>query len=105
VYENDEQLWPSDPGQCKGLSSAIFTASDKDATADLIIGIDWPQTTAYNRDNLKVTDTSLYWDTFTMSQIKKGQSISGKLEVSDKKFIDYETVTRLELSIYAEDQE
>jgi hypothetical protein len=105
VYENNPLLWPSDPGQCQGLSTAIFKASDKDAISDLIIGIDWTKTTAYNRDNQKVTNTSLFVDTFTMSQKNNGQSITGMLEVSTEKFIDCETVARLDLSVYATDQE
>jgi hypothetical protein len=105
VYENNPSLWPSDDIEdCGGIISAVFTATDQDASSDLTIGIDWEQSRAFSRDNQRVDNTSLYWDTFTITTQKSLQTMTGSLEVSSK-FIDYETVARLELSIYVEDKE
>jgi hypothetical protein len=105
VYENNPTLWPSSNMEdCEDIISAVFTATDQDASSDLTIGIDWEQSRAYSRDNQRVDNTSLYWDTFIITTQKSLQTMTGTLEVSNK-FIDYETVARLELSIYVEDKE
>ena len=104
MYENSPLIWPAEPGQCLGIDSAIFTASDKDAASDLTIGIDWKESKGYSRDNQRVSNTTLYEDTFVMSQKKMKQSVTGTLEISSEKFIDYESVARLELTLFVEDK-
>lgn len=103
VYENNPELWPEDQELCEGLSSAIFSANDKDTSSELTIGIDWQKSQAYDRDNQKVPDVEFY-DTFVMKQTGSNYNVTGELQVSSEKFIDYEKVARVDLSIYVLDK-
>ena len=82
-----------------------FSASDKDATSDLVMAIDWELSKAFDRDNNIVEDKNIYMSTLTINETKDGQAITGSLELTGEDFIDYEKVAELVLVAYVEDKE
>ena len=101
VYENSPEFWPE--GLDCDPEKIIFTGIDPDASASLIISINWDGSSA-TKNNIKVDDPNLYRDTFIINQELRSENVTATLGVSPTKFIDKETVDLLTLEIVVTDQ-
>ena len=101
VYENSPEFWPE--GLDCNPEKIIFTGVDPDASASLIISINWDGSSA-TKNNIKVDDPNLYKDTFIINQESRSETVTATLGVSPDKFIDKEEVDMLTLEILVTDK-